>query len=361
VENQQIISMEKKEKIIIGVSLTVTLLAGFLHYSEANAVLAFCVTAIALAFLAMIVGDATEQLGSRFGPGATGILQSGLGNLPELFVCIFALRAGLANVVQAALVGSILGNSLLVFGFALLVGGLKNGTQKFKSEPPKMIATLMILAFAALAIPTLAKEMHTPAAAHIDTLDIVVAIVLLLVLVASIYFSIKGDKAISPTHKKGEEHQTSWSLGLTIIVLAGAGIGAAFVSDWFVEALQPAMNALGINETFAGLVIVAIAGNAIENLIGIQLAYRNQADYAVSVILNSSLQVALGLFPVLVLLSFVLGGAILTFVLSPLLIAALALTVIVSAFVVFDGESIWLEGLALIGLYCIIAAAFWWG
>jgi Ca2+:H+ antiporter len=132
------------------------------------------------------------------------------------------------------------------------------------------------------------------------------------------------------------------------------------VSEWFVHALEPAMGALHISDAFAGLVIVAIAGNAIENLVGIQLAWRNQADYAVSVILNSSLQIALGLFPILLLLSFFLGGSILTFVLSPLLVVALLLASIVSAFVVFDGESIWLEGLALIGLYCIIAAAFWW-
>ena len=148
---------------------------------------------------------------------------------------------------------------------------------------------------------------------------------------------------------------------MTIIVLALAGLGAAFVSDWFVEALQPAMATLGISDAFAGLVVVAVAGNAIENLVGVQLAWRNQADYAVSVILNSSLQIALGLFPVLVLLSYVLGGAILTFVLSPLLVAVMILSVIVSAFIVYDGESIWLEGLALIGLYAIIASAFWWG
>jgi Ca2+:H+ antiporter len=143
--------------------------------------------------------------------------------------------------------------------------------------------------------------------------------------------------------------------------LAAAGLGAAFVSDWFVAALQPAMFTLGISETFAGLVVVAVAGNAIENLVGIQLAWKNEADYAVSVILNSSLQIALGLFPALVLLSFVLGGTLLTFVLSPLLVAVLVLAVVVSAFIIYDGESIWLEGLALIGLYCIIAAAFWWG
>ena len=351
--------MQNKEKIIIGLCAAAALIAGVLHFAEANAVLSFAVTAVALALLAMVVGDATEQLGSRLGPGATGVLQSGLGNLPELFVAIFALRAGLDAVVQAALVGSILGNSLLVFGLALLLGGLKNGTQRFQSEPPRMIATLMLLAVAALIIPTLAKTIHTPAESHINPLDIVLAIILLVVFAASIYFSVKGDPAIAT--QESEMGHAEWSLPTTVVVLAGAGVAAAFVSDWFVEALRPAMAALNISEGFAGLVIVAIAGNAIENLVGIQLAWRNQADYAVSVILNSSLQIALGLFPVLVLLSFFLGGSILTFVLSPLLVVALLLAALVSAFVVFDGESIWLEGLALIGLYCIIAAAFWWG
>jgi Ca2+:H+ antiporter len=353
--------MEKKEKIRIVVAILITLLAGALHYMHANAVLGFVITAAALATVAMIVGDATEQLGSRMGPGATGVLQSALGNLPELFVCIFALRAGLDKVVQAALIGSILGNSLLVFGLALFIGGIKNGTQRFNSEPPKMIATLMILAFAALAIPTVTNLFHTSAAAHINSLNIFVAFVLLALFAASLYFSLKGDKTVVPAKPKDVGHHKAWPLSLAIIVLACSGVAAAFVSEWFVDALQPAMIALGINEIFAGLVIVAIAGNAIENLVGIQLAYRNKSDYAVSVILNSSLQIALGLFPLLVLLSFVLGGAVLSFVLSPMLLVCLALAVIVSAFVVFDGESIWLEGLALIGLYCLIAAAFWWG
>src|SRR3954464_2220889 len=179
--------MDKKEKIIIGACLIVTALSGFLHYTHANAVLAFVVTAGALALLAMIVGDATEQLGSRMGPGATGILQSALGNLPELFVCIFALRAGPPNVVQAALIGSVLGNSVLVLGLALFFGGLKNGTQRFNSEPPKMIATLMMLATAALVVPTLAHQLHTPAEPHINSLDEFLAVILLVVLAASIY------------------------------------------------------------------------------------------------------------------------------------------------------------------------------
>ncbi len=351
--------MQRKEKIIVALCVVFTVASGALHYAGANAVLAFAVTAGALALLAVIVGDATEQLGSRLGPGATGILQSALGNLPELFVCIFALRAGLDEVVKAALIGSILGNSVLVLGLALFLGGLKNGTQRFKSEPPKMIVALMLLAAAALIVPTLAKELHTPAEPHIASLDIFLAVILLILMAASIYFSVKGDPSVAPQHE--ESGDPKWSMKLTVIVLASAGAGAAFVSDWFVEALQPAMKTMGISEAFAGLVVVAIAGNAIENLIGIQLAWKNQADYAVSVILNSSLQIALGLFPVLVLLSFVLGGAVLSFVLAPLLLAALILSVVVSAVIIYDGESIWLEGLALIGLYCIIAAAFWWG
>ncbi|HTH51349.1 MAG TPA: calcium/proton exchanger [Pyrinomonadaceae bacterium] len=352
--------MNRKEKIIVALCAAFTIGAGGLHYTHANAIFAFAVTAAALALLAVIVGDATEQLGSRMGPGATGVLQSSLGNLPELFVCIFALKAGMVGLVQAALIGSILGNALLVFGLALLLGGIKNGTQTFRSEPPKMIATLMILAVAALMIPTLTKELHTPAEAHVDNLDIVCAIVLLTLLAANVYFSIKGDPSVTAAHVHDKD-ETQWPLGLSLGLLAAAGIGAAFVSDWFVAVLEPVMHSFGLSETFTGLVVVAIAGNSIENLVGIQFAWRNQMDYAVSIMLNSSLQIALGLIPILVLLSFFLGGAVLTLVLPPLLIAALALAAIVNAFIVYDGESIWLEGLALVGLYCIIAAAFWWG
>ncbi|HUR98789.1 MAG TPA: calcium/proton exchanger [Pyrinomonadaceae bacterium] len=351
--------MQRKEKLIIVLCLAAAVIAGVLHFVSENAVLSFSVAAVALALTAIVVGDATEQLGSRLGPGATGVLQAAFGNLPELFIAIFALRAGLAHVVQAALVGSILGNSLLVFGLALFLGGLKNGTQRFNSEPPRMIATLMLLAVAALIIPTLSTSLHTAAEPHINNLDIFVAAVLLVLFAASIYFSVKGDPALAT--QSAEMGHAEWSMGLTLAVLGGAATTAAVVSDWFIEALQPAMGTLGISEGFAGLVIVAIAGNSIENIVGIQLAWRNQTDYAVSVILNGSLQIALGLFPILLILSFFLGGSILTFVLSPLLVVSLALAAIVAAFIVFDGESIWLEGLALIGLYCIIAAAFWWG
>jgi Ca2+:H+ antiporter len=155
-------------------------------------------------------------------------------------------------------------------------------------------------------------------------------------------------------------HQGHWPIWLAVLLLAVAGVAAGLVSDWFVDALQPAISALHISQAFAGLVIVAIAGNAVENFVGIQLAARNQADYALSVIVNSPLQIALFLAPALVLLSF-LTATTLTLVFAPLLIAAVAVSVLLVALIVNDGESNWLEGVILVALYAIVAALFWWG
>jgi Ca2+:H+ antiporter len=348
-----------KERVVLGVALLATIVAGVLDGVGAAAVLTFVVSAVALALLASIVSDATEQVGERLGPGATGVLQSAIGNLPELFVAIFALRAGLVTVVQTALIGSILANSLLVLGLAFVVGGVRHGVQRFDSRQPRMIATLTLLAVAALVMPTLTSTLHTPAAGHEGQLSIVCALLLLVIFVASIPMSIHGGPTAVSSAPHGD--QPGWPIWLAIVLLAVSGVGAAFVSDWFVAALEPAITALGVSQAFAGLVVVAIAGNAVENVVGIQLAAQNKADFAVSVILNSSLQVALALTPVLVLISFLVGSAPLTLVLPPLLVVALFLAAILSAIIVFDGESNWLEGLALIGLYGIIATSFWWG
>ena len=158
-----------------------------------------------------------------------------------------------------------------------------------------------------------------------------------------------------------ELEEQPWSLQRAISILVAAGIITAFVSDWFVEALEPTMESWGISQAFAGLVIVAIAGNAVENVVGIQLAIKNKIDYAISIVMNSSLQIALALTPILVLLSYFFTPVALTLVLPPLLVVALALTAILSALIVYDGESNWLEGLALAGLYIMIAISFWWG
>lgn len=350
----------KNEWTIFGFALLVSVLSAILTFTTANAVVIFLVSAVALATLASVVGQATEQLGNYMGPGATGVLQSAIGNLPELFVSFFALQVGLVTVVQFALVGSILANSLLVLGLAFVVGGIKNGTQRFKSESPRAIVMLMVLAVSALVFPTLAHSLHTPAEAHEEALSIASALVLLVLFIANIPLSLQGGPLIDAA-QHAAHGEKPWSLPRVVVVLVVAGVAAALVSDWFVEALEPAIEALNISHAFAGLVVVAIAGNAVENVVGIQLAVKDKVDYAMSVIMNSSLQVALGLTPILVLLSYFFTPVALTLVLPPLLVLALALAALLSALIVYDGESNWLEGLALMGLYAMIAVSFWWG
>lgn len=341
--------------------------AGIFRFVAAGDIVPFVVAAAALALLAMLVGRSVEALGDRLGPGATGVLQSGLGNLPELFVSIFALRAGLTTVVQGAIVGSILGNVLMILGLAFVVGGVKFGPQHFGAEQGRMVSLLLVLGVAALCIPSLTSSLHTPAAGHEQALSNVVAIALLVIFGLSLPASLQKQPGTAgagtdASHSAAAiEHTNLWPMSMAIGMLALSGLGAAFVSEWFVHALEPAIKALGISEAFAGLVIVAIAGNAIENVVGIQLAAKNQPDYAVSVILQSPLQVVLVLAPTLVLLSQWIAPVGLTLVFPPLLLAAMILATIITVVVMLDGESTWLEGSALLALYVVIATAFWWG
>lgn len=343
----------RRDVIELAIALVLVVVAAVAHFADATPVLTFVLAAVAIAFLARLVGSATEQLGSRVGSSAASVIQSGLGNLPELFIALFALREGLVRVVQSALVGSIIANSVLVLGIAFVAGGVRNGTQRFDSPRARMIATLTTLAAAILAVPTLAHAFHAPAEAHAETLSLVCAGVLLALFFLTLPYFLAGGDMSQAEHAR-------WSLPATVAVLAAAGVGAAFVSDWFVDALQPATEALGMSEDFAGLVVVAIAGNAVENVVGVQLAMRNRPDFAVSVIVNSSLQVALFLTPVIVFVSLFMATN-LTLVFPTLLAISLLLAAAISALVVYDGESTWEEGSILVGLYVVIAASFWWG
>src|SRR5665811_885586 len=350
----------RSDVIVIGGGAVAVVLAALTRFVGGGAVLAFACAALAVTLLASLVGRSVEQLGDRFGPGATGVLQSALGNLPELFIALFALRAGLVDVVKAALIGSILANLLLVLGLCFVVGGLKHGTQKLGSERARSIIVLMVLSVAALVLPSLAHLVHAPASQHENTLSLIVSAILLLLFVLTLPASLRRG-----SNQQAEESMQveppRWPLALAVGLLALAAVSAAFVSDWFVHALEPAMATLHISDAFAGLVIVAIAGNAIENVVGVQLAARNRSEYAFAVVINSPMQIALVLAPVLVILSQVLGFAALTLVFSPMLIVSVAIAVILSAFITFDGESNWIEGAALIAVYVIIAASFWWG
>lgn len=356
----EVTSLARRDIVLLLGCLALAAAAGVLDAHPVGTVLPFAVAALALAALATLVGRCVAALGDSLGAGATGVVQSALGNLPELFVCLFALRAGLDDVVRAAIVGSVLSNVLLVLGLAFVVGGLKHGTQRFDAERARSTGLLLLLAVSALLVPALTAELHTPAAGHELAFSRVVAVLLLVVFALSLPAALR--RSSTPVD---EEHDASgtvrtWPLWLSLGLLAVAGVGAAFVSDWFVQALTPATKALGLSQTFAGLVVVAIAGNAVENVVGIQLAARNRADYALSVILQSPLQIVLVLAPVLVLVAPLVGAGF-TLVLSPLLIAVLVISVLVTVVVTFDAESTWLEGVALLTLYVVMATAFFWG
>lgn len=368
-----------RDRIMFSITLIAAIAAGVLHYTHANAILAFIVSALALATLASLVGRSVEALGDRLGPNATGILQTALGNLPELFVILFALKAGLFDVVKATIVGSILANVLLVLGLAFVVGGLKHGRQRFAADDGRTLGLMFTLAVFILAVPSLTAAMHTPAATHERMVSVIVSVVMLILFALSLPATLGGRKskevheghsaggspiAASPDSAKAASVATAhgeWPLAMAIGMLAIAGIGAAFVSEWFVAALEPAMHAAGINQVFAGLVIVAIAGNAVENFVGIQLAAKNQMDYAVQVVLQSPVQIALTIAPIVCLAAAWLGQPGFDLVFSPLLLAAMMMSALVAVLVTFDGESHWFEGAVLIALYVAIATAFWWG
>jgi Ca2+:H+ antiporter len=366
----------RSDYVVLGGGGLAVVLAALTHFVGGGAVLPFLCSAVAVTLLASLVGRSVEQLGDRFGPGATGVLQSALGNLPELFIALFALKAGLVAVVQAALIGSILANLLLVLGLAFLVGGLKHGTQQLNSERARGIIVLMVLSVAAMVVPSLAHYVHTPAAAHEKTLSLIVSVVLLVLFALTLPASLRtqapagepGDSgepgASGRAQRPSSEIETEaprWPMWLAVGLLAVAALLAAFVSDWFVVALEPAMDALHISDAFAGLVIVAIAGNAIENIVGVQLAAQNRSEYAFSIVINSPIQIALVLAPLLVILSAVFGFASLTLVFPPMLVVSVVIAVILTAFITFDGESTWIEGAALIAVYAVIATSFWWG
>lgn len=391
-------ALGRYDRWLLAANVVLTAAAAVTHFVPSGNVAPFVVSALALAALAALVGRSVNGLGDRLGSGATGVLHSALGNIPELLFSIFALRQGLVGVVQAALVGSILSNVLLVLGIAIIVGGVRNGTQRFAAEGPRMVSLLLLLSVAVLIVPTLTAHLHVPAAHHERVLSDVASVVLLVVFALAVPASLRRaepaqvlDRPIetstfadatvptlparsparsaatapsAPVRTAPGAHavpKTHWSLGLALGLLVASAVGAAFVSDWFVAALTPALDTLHISQAFAGLVIVAIAGNAVENVVGIQLATRDRMDYALSVTLQSPVQIALAVAPLLVLLSPALGGGHFTLVFPPLEVVAMGLTALIAVVVVFDGESTWVEGACLAGLYVVVATAFWWG
>jgi len=347
-----------KTLAITAVVLAVAVVGGVLHFADADPVVTFVVCGIALGGVAWTIGIATESVGARYGPAVTGALQSTLGNLPELFIVLFALSAGELVVAQFSILGSLFANALLVLGMAIAAGSTRQpgGTMSFGARLPNDTATLLLLAVFLISILGLSDQVGDSASHHQVEISVVGAVCLLVVYGAWLIGYLRSDRTseaalVEPKHG-------ALPFQLAIVLLAVSGVAAAFVSDWFVHALDPAVEAIGISKAFTGLVIVAIAGNAVENVVAVQLAWKGQNDLAISVVKNSVAQIACFLWPVLVILSLFFAER-LTFVVEPVYLGALALTAIALWQVTGDGKAVLFEGLALVSLYVVLATLVW--
>jgi Ca2+:H+ antiporter len=311
----------------------------------------FFTSLVALAGVAWLVSCATDLLGEHFGPAVTGFLQSSLGNMPELFVVLAALSAGETEIALTSLIGSVLANALLMLGLAIVVGARvsEGGLMRFSPRLPNDTATLLQVAVFGIVLVGLVEGANTRAAHHITAISTIASVCLLVVYVAWAVPYLKSDT------RPGHHGKPRMSLAGCIALLAGAGVMAAFVSEWFIAALTPAIEDLHISKAFAGLVIVAIAGNAAENVTGIIAAARGQADLAISVIKNSVAQVAALLFPLLVLISLAFDQH-LTFAMPSIYVGGLALGGLAVWQITGDGEAAAYEGVALVALFVILGA-----
>jgi Ca2+:H+ antiporter len=343
--------LSRLERLLLaGVALS-TGVTAVLEFTHADPLAIFVAATVALAGVAWVVSFGTEVVGDRLGPAATGFLQSTLGNLPELFIVLFALAAGELVVAQFAILGSIFANALLVLGLVIVAGALRaeDGIMRFSPRLPQDTATLLLLAVFIIVLLGAADQVGDEAAEHVIAISAVGAVVLLLVYFFFLFGYLRGGESEKPS---GIAPRVPLWFGITLLALGGAA--AAFVSDWFVAALAPSIERIGISRAFTGLVIVAIAGNAVENVVGIVLAAKGKSDLAISVVKNSVAQIAVFLFPLLVLLSLLFAEN-LTFVIGPVYIGALAITAIAIWQVTGDGEAAAFEGWALIGLFVILA------
>lgn len=340
--------------LLLGAIFALAAVAGALHFADAEPVAVFLVSAAALGGLAWAIAVGTESVGTHFGPAVTGVLQSTLGNLPELFIVLFSLAAGEIVVAQTSILGSLFANALFVLGLAIVAGAheAKDGVMRFHARLPNDTATLLLLAVFIIVLLGLSDEAGDRASRHQVAISSIGAVCLLGVYAAWLWSYLRTPGGKEPAMEQSA-HGTV-PLRFAVGLLALAGVGAAFVSDWFVAALDPAVEALGISKAFTGLVIVAIAGNAVENVVGVTLAAKGQADLAISVVKNSVAQIAVFLFPALVLLSLLFSER-LTFVLNPVYIGALAIMALAVWQVTGDGEAVAFEGWALVAVYVILA------
>lgn len=328
----------------------------------APAVVKFSLAALAIIPLAGLIGEATEALAERLGPGIGGLLNATFGNAAELIIAVFALFRGLDSVVKASVTGSVIGNLLLVLGASLLAGGIRYPTQRFNRTAAGSAATLMVLAAVALVIPAIFHQVVGESDIRAEHgLSLSVSVILIVAYGLNLLFSLGTHKVLynpEPDDSEGTPGAgTDWGRRKSVVVLLAATAFVAWMSEVLVGAVEEASRAVGMTEIFVGVIVVAIVGNAAEHSTAVLMAWKNQADLAVGIAMGSALQIALFVAPVLVFVSY-LRGHPMDLLFSPMEVAAVLLAAILARMVSEDGESNWLEGAMLLMIYAILATAF---
>jgi len=335
--------------------------------------LAFVLSCLGLLPVAGLLGEATEELSHHTGERVGGLLNATLGNAAELIITVVALRAGKVELVKASIIGSILGNLLLILGLSLLVGGLKNGLQRFDPRVAGTASTMMFLSVIGMLIPTFFEVVHKvqrglPLFAEspdplLDRLSLGVAAVLILVYVLSLVFSfLTPSRGIA--QEVGVTHESPaaaarWSVRKSVGVLVGATAATVVLSEILVGGVAAVVRQTGVSEVFLGIVLIPLIGNVAEHLVAVTTAWKNRMELSLAISLGSSQQIALFVAPLLVFVSLLFGKEM-TLFFDPFEVVVLALSVLIAGQVAADGESNWLEGAQLLVVYAIVAMAFLW-
>ncbi len=343
--------------------LPLTPLVIYLHWSHAvSETWIFVLACLAILPLAGWLGHATEHLAAKTNESVGGLLNATFGNAAELIIAISALRAGLYDVVKASLTGSIVGNLLLVLGASILAGGLKYPEQKFSAKAARSQSTLLTLAAISLVLPAafhyLARGSRDSATLERD-LSLEFAVLLLIIYGLSLFFTLKTHKDYFTGELEAEAHGPVWSMGKSFGILGGATAAIAVVSEILVASVEHAAQAFGMSSIFVGVIVVAIVGNAAEHSTAILVARKNRMDLSLSIAIGSSLQIAIFVAPLLVVLSHFIGPRPMDLVFTIAEVLAVAVSVFITGQVADDGVSHWMEGVQLLGVYIMLGILFY--
>lgn len=331
------------------------------HLMPGNALLVFAATALAIVPLAALMSRATGALASRLGPSIGGLLNATFGNAAEFIIALAALREGLHGMVKASIAGTIIGNILFVLGLSMVLGGVRNGEQRYDARSARMQATMLSLAVFTLILPASYRAVVPSAGDTLQDISLVLSAVLLLVYVATVVFTLRAARSDggSGDHGGHDAHGAPMSNGRAALLLGGTSLGIIWLSEILVGVVEPASRQLGLSDAFTGVFVLAVIGGAAEQATALVAARRNQMTLSLSIALGSGVQLALLVAPLLVLLSYVVGPAPMSLEFGPGLLLSVLVAVIITGQVATDGHSDWLRGVQLLGLYAILATLFW--